>query len=481
MTTIFSQVPAFKESRLRSLYSDFSHLKELNPEGFEANIAAWYDLLNQCLIQHSFNSSITLPGTELSTKLANATYGQPKGLVTVLDAQVKNGKYVPWSIYKFSSPEPQWSLKDYLSPMKWVERKLISLRIESFSLLDGKGGVCADYFINWDRLALLGDKLGERITASVQSEGTYSAKLLDSDLFVDLVRSLDEKLSDLDIQVLLIYLSRDTGKLKVLSDHENAHRSFVKVDTAAITNEDIGIIKVKANIRSIQSRTGILAQRLDKEIPKKIQELLKKGKQDDRLKRVLVQKSYITKSLNKSLSVLSQLNMILDKINDAQSNVSVYDTLTTAKDVLASFNNKISFEDLEKVQQELDEEIVTSNEITDAMVISPDLDEREIDDELEELEREYGLEKDTSSTKTETHKEEIKEEEVGNEVLIHKLLALSLSGNETDGIQNDTTNTPTNQEKRKSVDKREDCSRVHAELEDMEELKVKQELAQLAQ
>lgn len=415
MSEILSKIPAFKESRLRSLYSDFSHLNQVNPEGFDANVQAWCDALDQCLTDHYFQSTITIPGSDLESKFTNADFGKPKGLATVLDIQVQNGHYVPWSIYKVCSPEPSWGFRDYLSPMRWIERRLRSFRVENFSALDGKGGVGADYFISWEKLAEVGDKMSQLIKEEVEKEGTYSAKLLDSDLFVDLVRRLDRNLSDLDIQVLLIYLSRDTNKLKVISDYENARRAFVKVDTAGITNEDISIIKVKANIRSLQARTDILAERLDKEIPAKILELLKKGKQDDRLKNVLVQKTYVTRSLNKSLGVMSQLNMILDKINDAQANVSVYETLKTAKDVLATFNNMISFADLDKVQLELDEEIAISNELTEAMVISPDLDERTIDDELEELEKEFEKEKKEKEKEKDEKEVEVKSEETKEE------------------------------------------------------------------
>lgn len=402
MDALLAQVPAFKESRLQSLYLDFSHLQELNPEGFDANIAAWSHLLDTCLDTRYFHSAFTLPGAEMAAKLAHSKYGQPKGLATVLDCEIQNGKYAPWSIYKFSSPEPLWSLKDYLSPMRWVERRLRAYRVENFRLLDGKGGVCGDYFIQWGKMAVLGDRLGAQLAAKVLSEGTYLAKLLDSDLFADLVRGVDSTLSDLDIQVLLIYLSRDTGKLRVVSDYENARRTFIKVDNSDITSADIGVIKVKANIKSLQDRSDILAHRLDQEIPQKIAELLKKDKHDDRLKNVLVQKSYLTRSLNKCLGLVSQLNMILDKINDAEGNVSMFETLKTAKDVLASFNNKISFADLDKVQLELDDEIAVSNELTEAMVISPDLDERAIDDELELLEREYEKEQEEKNVETES-------------------------------------------------------------------------------
>lgn len=446
MSSVFSLVPAFKESRLRSLYSDFSHLKDVNPEGFDANVNAWCDLLDQCLIHHTFDSSVTLPGAELAVKLADSTYGQPQGLSVVLDTLVQNGKYVPWSIYKFSSPEPLWSFKDYLSPMRWVERRLRSFRIDNFSLLNGKGGLSSDFYINWEQLSVLGDKIGDEIIAKVNSEGLYSAKLLDSDSFVEMVKGLDGNLSDLDVQVLLIYLSRDSGRVKVVSDYENARRAFIKVDSSAITNDDIGIIKVKVNIKSIQIRTDILAKKLDDEIPTKIQQLLKKGKEDDRIKKLLVQKSYVTNSLNKSLGVLSQLHLILDKINDAQSNVSIYETLKTAKDVLASFNNMISFKDLDEVKLELDQEIFISNELSDAMVVSPDMDEREIEDELRELEEEYRLEQQKSSEavseapdskaeqskpeltvhdKKETEKENGAEEEDAS--LIDKLQALKVS------------------------------------------------------
>lgn len=454
MATIISQVPGFKESRLRSLYSDFSHLKDINPEGFEANIIAWCDALELCLTNHYFDSTLTLPGPEMASKLADPTYGQPKGLATVLDTEIRRGNYVPWSIYNHSSPESAWSLKDYLSPMRWVESKLKSYRIGSFSLLDGKGGIRNDYFIDWKRLATTGNRVGELITARVQSEGNYSAKLLDSDLFVELVKKLDPDLSDLDIQVVLIYLSRDCGKLTVESDYENTRRAFIKVDSSPLTEEDIGTIKVKASIRSIQNRTDVLAERLDKEIPEKIQMLLKRGKDDDRLKNVLVQKSYVTRSLNKSLGILSQLNVILDNINEAQTNVSVYTSLRTAKGVLEAFNNQISFDDLDKVRLELDDEIAISNELTEAMVITPDLDESAIDDELKELESEYLKERkekemegqEVSSKKTGEARDEgastevsEKQDEETNKALIDRLLELKLEKEPEEGVGNSET------------------------------------------
>lgn len=456
MANIFSQVPGFKESRLRSLYSDFSHLKEINPEGFDANIAAWRDVLDISLNDHFFESTITLPGAELASKLADSTYGHPKGLSTVLDVEVQLAEYVPWSIYKYSSPESPWSLKDYISPIRWLESKLKSYRIGKFSLLDGKGGVCNDYFINWKRMIAIGNRVGDMISAKVQSEGTHSAGLLDNELFVDLVKKLDPSLSDLDIQVLLIYLSRDCGKLTVVSDKENAPRAFVKVGRSPITDEDIGIIKVKSNIRSIQSRTDILAERLDKEIPEKVQMLLQKGKNDDRLKNVLVQKAYMTNSMNKSLGILSQLNMILDKINDAQTNISVYSSLRTAKEVLEAFNNQISLADLESVQLELDQEIAISNDLTEAMKITPDLDESAIDDELKELEKQYLEEKnrDTGnlvgvSEGIETHNgdrsevsgsnKESESQKSEDKALIDKLLALKLNSQSEEFVENNTS------------------------------------------
>ena len=65
------------ESRLRSLYSDFRDLKQLNPDGYDANIIQWKDYL----IKEVWNDTIIVNGQNLLEYLSISPYGPPKRCV----------------------------------------------------------------------------------------------------------------------------------------------------------------------------------------------------------------------------------------------------------------------------------------------------------------------------------------------------------------------------------------------------------------
>lgn len=97
----------FSERRLPSLYSDFRSLKEKNPDGYEANVAAWNAVLTQAvrkglLVSTNLSDSlteensehgeanITMPdllvihsGRALLDSLTSPVWGSPLGLQVV--------------------------------------------------------------------------------------------------------------------------------------------------------------------------------------------------------------------------------------------------------------------------------------------------------------------------------------------------------------------------------------------------------------
>lgn len=387
--SLFEGVPAFKESRFPSLYSDFEHLREINPEGYEANIQAWADLFMEGLKLHTFGSTITIPSS-MAAELHLAKYGDPLSLHLVLNEQVKLKRYIPWSIYKDSSPQAGLKLGDYISPFKLLQLTWGKVRLSSFTLAGKNGQLAPDHYIPWAHLVSVGDRIAGELQRKIDSDGHYLSRLFDDEEFSTMIRGLDANMSDSDIQVLLLYLSRDTGRMTVVRQSSESQKAYIKFGTgsAELTEEDIGTIKLKASIASITKRTVILEHRLDEEIPSRIQALLKTSN-DQRLKNVLIQKTHITKSLTKSTALLNQLQIIMDNINEAHSNLAVYNSLQSAKSVLKSLNEKVSFADIDKLRMELDEEIATVNEISETMVVERDVDEDAIDQELADLEKEY--------------------------------------------------------------------------------------------
>lgn len=419
MDKLFLEVPQFKESRLPSLYSDFSRLKEINPEGYQANHDAWVALLYASLRLHTFGSSISLPGDKLSFALRNPIYGEPKLLSTTLDEQIKKGDWIPWSVYRNYNVKDGKRLADYFSPRKVASGILGSLALNFYSLRTDLTAVAPDHFIAWSSLVSLGDTVHTELMKKINKEkGKLSANLFDEDLFRNTLKEIDVNLSDIDIQVLMVYLSRD-GRLGLIADLADSEKAFIKVaDATPITEEEIGVIKLKSNIRSIEGKIHFFEEQINIKIPEILANLVKSKATEDRLRNVLIRKAAFKKSLSKASNVYTQLTLILDKIDEAKSNADLFDTLKHSKTVLSLLNQQVSLEDIDSVAAELNDEMAITNEVSDALGMSSDVYEDEIDSELAELEKEVNESK--------VNENKVNEQKGSSEDLIERLQNINI-------------------------------------------------------
>lgn len=392
MEKLYLEVPQFKESRLPSLYSDFSHLKDINPEGYQANHDSWVALLYASLRLHTFGTSVSLPGEKLSSTLRNSVYGEPKMLATTLDEQIKKGDWIPWSIYRSHNLKGGRRLTDFLSPRRIGNALWGSVALNFYSLRTGLTAVASDHFIAWSSLVSIGDRVYTELKKRVDKEnGVLSAKLFDENLFNHTLKEIDSDLSDIDIQVLMVYLSRDTGQITLLADLANSEKTFIKVgDSTPITEEEIGVIKLKSNVRNMEEKVHLFEEQLNEKIPEKLANLVKTKATEDRLRNVLIRKAALKKSLSRASNVCMQLSLVLDKINEAKSNADLFQTLKESKAVLSLLNKQVSLEDVDSVAAELDDEIATTNEVSNALLLSTEVDEDEIESELAEIEKEVS-------------------------------------------------------------------------------------------
>lgn len=393
MDDLVKRVPPFKELRLPSLFSDFTELREINPEGFAANVDAWATLLLEGLRSHFFKSSVSIASAGLPLELSLPSHGEPKALALVLEELIKSKKYIPLSIYKDTSPYSARRLADYISPMKWLLATWALMKLSSFKTSSKTGHLVPESYIHIDHLAAVGDKITKLVLLRLDKEGVYSSRLLDDEMFAAVVREVHDHISDSDIEVLYTYISRDAGKMTLVKQNSKSNKIYIKFGTseAEISEDDISIIKLKSSIQSVALRTALLEHRLDVEIPERIQHLLKlkDSSRQERLKNVLIQKAQVKKSLLKCHLASTQLASVMEAINDAQGNASLYETLQSTKSTLLSLNEKVSLDELDELQVELDEEIAATNTVSDALVVLKDgVDEEEIDDELERLEKE---------------------------------------------------------------------------------------------
>lgn len=390
MEKLFLEVPQFKESRLPSLYSDFSRLKDINPEGYQANHDAWVALLYASLRLHTFGSSISLPGEKLAFELRNAIYGEPKLLATTLDEQIKKGDWIPWSVYRNHNVKGERRLADYISPRRIAGGLWGSLALNFYSLRTDLAAVASDYFIAWSRLVSVGDSVYTKLKERVDKDkGSLSSKLFDESLLCVTLKEIDSNLSDTDVEVLIVYLSRDTGRIGLVADLADPQKTYIKVgDTSPITEEEIGVIKLKSNICNIETRVHLFEEQLNEKIPEKLASLVKTKATEDRLRNVLIRKAALKKSLSKASNVYTQLTLVLDKIDEAKTNAELFDTLKSSKAILALLNQQVSLEDVDSVAAELDDEMAMTNEVSDALLMSADVDEDEIETELAQLEKE---------------------------------------------------------------------------------------------
>lgn len=423
MNLVFAQVPAFKQSRLKSLFGEFSHLKEQNPEGYEANVQAWLALLRQCLSSHTFDSTVTLPTAQLALKLVSPDHGPPKLLALVLERLVQDGLWVPLSIYTAAAvkPVPTSLLTDYLSPRKLISRSWASLRLLRYTLrADLAGLLREDTLIHWDTLVAVADSLWPHLKASIDSQGTYLATLMDEEHFRNIVQQHQKQLSPSDLEALLVYYSRDCGKLQV----ERATQVCIKVGSAPLTDTDKGIIDVNSSIRNLERRTATLEKVLDHEIADRLKQLVASKASKERLKTVLVRKRQIADSLSKTLATLSNLQLIMEKINEAQTNLTIAESLASASLVLTKLNLQVSFDAVDNVCQQIEEQIETTDEITNALNSLSALDATDVDEELKALEAEY----EQKNTKAEV---EESNDDLATGKLLDRLANISIADDRT--------------------------------------------------
>jgi charged multivesicular body protein 7 len=219
---VLDQREHFRRVRLPSLYSDFSLLRYTNPDGFDANVYAWQDVLQRAAWAGLLPPD--MPGTDIlsltvSEKLLSSLetneWGKPQALGTVVEEAVLKRLLVPELEFQSSStsiydrswlPQP-WAL------LSWGFRRLGLLRFTSSTTVKLESG----------RFVIISNV--EKAASSILSHAGHGCNPVNRVFSLDAFRKeasaaigLKHDLTLPDLKTLLIYLARD--KRSIIFDEE---------------------------------------------------------------------------------------------------------------------------------------------------------------------------------------------------------------------------------------------------------------------
>lgn len=381
--------PSFRPTRLPSLYSDLSVQKTTNPEGYAANVTAWSSALTRAALagQLPLEQRLILQASDgLLDALASAQYGRPSGLGSVLDDCVRHGKMV--DLHDFLASEKSIYTRSWV-PSPWA---ILRWSLRQVGIV-GTGSYDVDGRLKKGSLVLV--PALEEVWKHVQRIRDHSQSLTDRvtsrEAFLkELNENIQGTLSEQDVAVLLRYLSRDKQALSY-DDMTIKFKSPTSTTPDPITHEDRSIATLKNLISNLTIQTANLTTRVAT-LQAAAQTAVKAGNRASALS-ALRSKKLAEQSLQSRTDTLHQLEQVYAKLEAAADQVEIVAAMQASAGALKTLNNKVGgVERVEDVLDTLREEMTKVDEVSGVIAEPLDankavLDEGEVDDELEALER----------------------------------------------------------------------------------------------
>ncbi|OOF98360.1 hypothetical protein ASPCADRAFT_44255 [Aspergillus carbonarius ITEM 5010] len=409
---------SFRKNRLPSLYSDFPIHRKTNPEGYTTNIAAWEHALTSAA-RHGYivpSSSHGHPSTNKTNHLVLRAdeallrdleipeCGRPVALGAVFDEATRNRTMVPLHLYR-SNPaslrKPQWGIDtSVLSPwavMSWGMKQLKGVVVGSE---EATPRLQAQELVLVENLKEAADRVVKKATGHNPSKTdlVYSKESFVSE-FAGVLEE-GSRLSDADMDVLLLYLSRDSGTIaydgKVcLSCIFIQCKALMVMQTIKFRTSDAPkeITEQDTAIASIKTLMSTMSKQVEN-LENKIVELNSTAKMALQNKNrvsalsAVRSKKLAEHNLKQRLDTLMQLEEVYSKIEQATDQVQFVKVMEASTGALRGLHSQIGgAARVEDVVEELRDEMSKVDEIGNIMnEAGPQIDETEIDDELEELE-----------------------------------------------------------------------------------------------
>lgn len=388
--SIISENSHFSERRKISLYSDFRRLKDVNPEGFRANVSAWRSVLVEITARNVFpDKTLLVANGQLLDNLFDAKHGIPLALDVVIDEMVAEGALMPLSTY-ISRPTSiyyrPWFNINLSSMAQWA---LTKMGLCDPAFRSGSSGTLKDEkYVVIKQLNDYATRVLDCLRAMPGIGSVYSKSVFTKELFELLVNSAmkekygdDVQLSRTDNECILRYLSRDKRYISISDEWIIKIVDLYTVDKISeITERDRAVASLRSTIFQVSCRVDRLSNSIQSNRAKASRALEIKNKTV--AKYALRSAKIEEHAQEKALEMLQNLETVLSKIDEASDQVDVVNALQSGVQLLGTLNETVG--GAERVGDLMDM-VKEKMEVTD--VISRELSQLTTpidDDELEE-------------------------------------------------------------------------------------------------
>ncbi|KAL1902281.1 hypothetical protein Sste5346_001257 [Sporothrix stenoceras] len=472
---LISQEDGFNRSRLPALYSDFRGLRTTNPEGYAANVAAWRRALGSLVRggmlpaaasilapskRKSFTTTATAArnffvltaGQPLLDALQSDRYGRPLALDAVIQEAVNERDLVPLeaflrakeSIYNRRSWSA-WAVGLPWHALSWglhrlgviegngggqAQQNAAAGQAVAFSAIQSRGRLAPDQLVVLANVeaaaAAFADKTAdarspfERVWSVTHFKRIFSAAgaVLGADSGLPAGSAIQQpRLSDMDLNVLLAFMSRDKN-LVVFDGHVvklRGQSADPNGQDGIITEEDRAVAQLREVIDSLTHQTNVLSKRIDDLTVSTKEAVLRKNRVSALA--ALKQKKQTEAALTTRFATLAQLEATAAQIEQASGQIQVVQAMAASADALKSLNAQVGgAEGVEDVVDRLRDQMDAADEIN-RILVDPTtsasnviIDETEIDDELAALEKEEERVAEAAAAKVKEAEDRKKEE-----------------------------------------------------------------------
>lgn len=399
----------FSDTRMPSLYSDFRRLKESNWDGYESNLRAWKGALTSALHEGLFSDKLMIEaGMSLVEKLSDPRFGRPLAVDEVLDELVADKTLMPLSVFR--------SHTQSILARRWFDAKgIASWALTKTGLWDTtwksalKGGALKEE--KYIDLGTLESVANSALAALKDQAVSYTSSLYSRDGAAVVIKKSHTDLSAQDIEVVLMYLSRDRESIAMDGDYIKVFGAGV---SGAITEKDRAVVNLKNVIAQVSDRVHRLSLRIDSDSVRAREAIKRSNKA--LAKYALRSKKSVETSQTKSLEMLENLETVLTKIDEAAGQVEVVSALQSGASILADLNREVGgaervSELMDNVREQVDETDEVGREI--AALTANQVDEADVDDELEALLRDETAEKESQKEPQKQSQKESTEDALG--------------------------------------------------------------------
>jgi len=369
------------------LYSDLAQQKSANADGFAANASAWQAALTRAALAGQLPTEqkiIIQTSTQLLDALRSSQYGRPTGLGVVFDIAVQSGKLI--DLKDFNTAEQSIYQKSWIpTPWSIIRWSLRQAGLMSRGSYDQEGGIRQGQLV-----VVVGlENLATHLQASIGPAVTD--RIMAREAFAQLVSRSDiGSLTTNELDLLLRFLARDKRMLTY-----NADTVKFKAPTSerpeAISQEDSTIASIKSLIASLEVQISSLTSKVTA-LQNTAQAAVQSKNRHAALS-ALRSKKLAEANLQQRVGTLSQLEEVYAKIQQAVDQVQMVRVMQSSAETLKSLNRRVG--GVDKVDEIMDDLRTQMGQVDDVRQIIAEpldgkavLDENELDDEFEALEKE---------------------------------------------------------------------------------------------